>query len=119
MRTPWPCCHYPSILSICRGPRSLPSTPMALAWGAAVSNMIARNLKGVEFLVCNTDAQHLSTTLTDNRLQLGRNVTEGLGCGANPDAGRQVRRAARVRPWRALVWSRTGGMVPRRHRLGA
>ncbi|CAN0428259.1 unnamed protein product, partial [Ectocarpus sp. 13 AM-2016] len=52
--------------------------------------MIARNLKGVEFMVCNTDAQHLSTTLTDNRLQLGRSVTEGLGCGANPDAGRKV-----------------------------
>ena len=53
--------------------------------------MIARNLKGVEFMVCNTDAQHLSTTLTDNRLQLGKNVTEGLGCGANPDAGRKAR----------------------------
>lgn len=56
-----------------------------------VSNMIARNLKGVEFMVCNTDAQHLSTTLTDNRLQLGKNITEGLGCGANPDAGRKAR----------------------------
>ncbi|CAN0230939.1 unnamed protein product, partial [Ectocarpus fasciculatus] len=44
------------------------------AGGNAVSNMIARNLKGVEFMVCNTDAQHLSTTLTDNRLQLGRSV---------------------------------------------
>lgn len=56
-----------------------------------MSNMIARNLKGVEFMVCNTDAQHLSTTLTDNRLQLGKNITEGLGCGANPDAGRKAR----------------------------
>lgn len=55
-----------------------------------MSNMIARNLKGVEFMVCNTDAQHLSTTLTDNRLQLGKSITEGLGCGANPDAGRKV-----------------------------
>ncbi|CAM9129702.1 unnamed protein product, partial [Hapterophycus canaliculatus] len=60
------------------------------AGGNAVSNMIARNLKGVEFMVCNTDAQHLSTTLTDNRLQLGKSVTEGLGCGANPDAGRKA-----------------------------
>ncbi|CAN0451908.1 unnamed protein product [Ectocarpus sp. 8 AP-2014] len=41
-------------------------------------------------MVCNTDAQHLSTTLTDNRLQLGKSVTEGLGCGANPDAGRKA-----------------------------
>ncbi|CAM9970539.1 unnamed protein product, partial [Choristocarpus tenellus] len=60
------------------------------AGGNAVNNMIARNLKGVEFMVCNTDAQHLSTTLTDNRLQLGRATTQGLGCGANPDAGRHA-----------------------------
>ena len=57
------------------------------AGGNAVNNMIARNLEGVEFLVCNTDAQHLATTLTDNRVQLGAEVTGGLGCGANPDMG--------------------------------
>jgi len=39
-------------------------------------------------LTINTDAQHLCTTLTDNRLQIGLDVTGGLGCGANPDAGR-------------------------------
>ncbi|CAM9140517.1 unnamed protein product [Discosporangium mesarthrocarpum] len=60
------------------------------AGGNAVNNMILRDLKGVEFMVCNTDSQHLSTTLTDNRLQLGRTTTEGLGCGANPDSGRQA-----------------------------
>ncbi|CAM9102736.1 unnamed protein product [Pylaiella littoralis] len=65
------------------------------AGGNAVSNMIARNLKGVEFMVCNTDAQHLSTTLTDNRLQMGQSVTEGLGCGANPDAGRKAAEESR------------------------
>ncbi len=43
---------------------------------------------GVEFLAVNTDAQHLSNCLTDNRLQLGDSLTSGLGCGANPDAGR-------------------------------
>jgi len=58
------------------------------AGGNAINNMIARNLTGVEFLVCNTDAQHLSKCLTDNRLQLGVGVTHGLGCGANPDQGR-------------------------------
>lgn len=36
----------------------------------------------------NTDAQHLNTTLTDNRIQLGTTITDGLGCGANPDVGR-------------------------------
>ena len=50
--------------------------------------MIARNLSGVDFLALNTDAQHLSTTLTDRRLQIGSQTTQGLGCGANPDAGR-------------------------------
>lgn len=43
---------------------------------------------GVDFLALNTDAQHLATTLTDQRLQLGIELTRGLGCGANPDAGR-------------------------------
>lgn len=49
--------------------------------------MIARGLQGVEFLVCNTDAQHLRTTLTDNRVQMGPEITGGLGCGANPEVG--------------------------------
>lgn len=60
------------------------------AGGNAVNNMIARGLRGVEFLVANTDAQHLATCLTDNCIQLGRNTTQGLGCGANPDAGKQA-----------------------------
>jgi len=45
------------------------------------------NLQGVDFLVANTDAQHLATTLTDNRVQLGTDVTGGLGCGAQPEIG--------------------------------
>mmetsp|Transcript_16681 Transcript_16681/g.31600 ORF Transcript_16681/g.31600 Transcript_16681/m.31600 type:complete len:496 (+) Transcript_16681:136-1623(+) len=56
--------------------------------GNAVNNMIANQLRGVDFLALNTDAQHLSTILTENRLQIGSNLTSGLGCGANPDAGR-------------------------------
>lgn len=47
------------------------------AGGNAVNNMIVRGLTGVEFLVCNTDAQHIATTLTENRLQLGRDITQG------------------------------------------
>lgn len=39
--------------------------------------MIMRGLTGVDFMVCNTDAQHLATTLTDNRLQIGRDITQG------------------------------------------
>lgn len=53
----------------------------------AVNNMIARGLQGVEFLVCNTDAQHLRTTLTENRVQMAPELTGGLGCGANPEVG--------------------------------
>jgi len=60
------------------------------AGGNALNNMVAKDLKGVDFLALNTDAQHLSTTLTDNRLQLGVELTRGLGCGANPDAGQKA-----------------------------
>jgi cell division protein FtsZ len=58
--------------------------------GNAINNMISKELQGVDFLALNTDAQHLSTTLTDQRLQLGVELTRGLGCGANPDAGRMA-----------------------------
>lgn len=61
----------------------------------AVNNMIARGLAGVDFVCANTDAQHLSTTLAENKLQLGRGTTQGLGCGANPDAGRQAAEESR------------------------
>jgi cell division protein FtsZ len=53
----------------------------------AVNNMIDRGLTGVDFLACNTDAQHLVGSKTDNRIQLGKNLTQGLGCGANPNDG--------------------------------
>ena len=45
---------------------------------------------GVDFVVANTDAQHLATCLTDNRIQMGKATTQGLGCGANPDAGKEA-----------------------------
>ncbi|KAG6973692.1 hypothetical protein JG687_00000755 [Phytophthora cactorum] len=64
------------------------------AGGNAVNNMIARGLQGVEFLVCNTDAQHLRTTLTENRVQMAPELTGGLGCGANPEVGREAAEAA-------------------------
>lgn len=54
----------------------------------AVNNMIARGLSGVEFICANTDAQHLTATLAETKLQLGRDKTSGLGCGANPEVGR-------------------------------
>ncbi len=57
------------------------------AGGNAVNNMISSGLEGVEFLVCNTDAQALEGSLCENRLQLGTHVTGGLGAGAKPEMG--------------------------------
>ncbi|NQW12032.1 MAG: cell division protein FtsZ [Alphaproteobacteria bacterium] len=54
----------------------------------AVNNMIRSNLEGVEFIATNTDAQALKQSLADRRLQLGANVTQGLGAGSRPDVGR-------------------------------
>ena len=57
------------------------------AGGNAVDNMIEANLQGVEFIVANTDAQALSRSKTENRIQLGPETTSGLGAGARPDIG--------------------------------
>jgi cell division protein FtsZ len=54
----------------------------------AVNNMISTNLEGVEFVVANTDAQALSQSASERRIQLGVNITSGLGAGARPDIGR-------------------------------
>ncbi len=58
------------------------------AGGNAVNNMINSNLEGCEFLVCNTDAQALEGNAAAHKIQLGANVTRGLGAGANPEIGR-------------------------------
>ncbi len=58
------------------------------AGGNAVNNMISSGLDGVEFIVANTDAQALSQSTADRRIQLGAGITQGLGCGARPDIGR-------------------------------
>ena len=58
------------------------------AGGNAVNNMIAANLEGVEFVVANTDAQSLALSASERRIQLGINITNGLGAGARPDIGR-------------------------------
>ncbi len=58
------------------------------AGGNAVNNMIRANLQGVEFVVTNTDNQALAHNLAARRIQLGTNLTRGLGAGAKPDVGR-------------------------------
>ena len=57
------------------------------AGGNAINNMIEANLQGVEFIAANTDAQALSRSRADQRLQLGLGTTSGLGAGARPDIG--------------------------------
>jgi cell division protein FtsZ len=57
------------------------------AGGNAVNNMIERGLKGVEFVVANTDAQALASSSAERRIQMGANVTEGLGAGSKPEVG--------------------------------
>ena len=57
------------------------------AGGNAVNNMIQSGLEGVEFVVANSDAQALSLSKSERRIQMGINVTQGLGAGANPNIG--------------------------------
>ncbi len=57
------------------------------AGGNAVNNMIACGLRGVEFVVANTDAQALLSAACERRIQMGTNVTEGLGAGSKPEVG--------------------------------
>ena len=54
----------------------------------AVNNMIRSGLEGVEFLVCNTDAQALTESLAKTKIQLGPKLTQGLGAGSKPDIGK-------------------------------
>jgi cell division protein FtsZ len=58
------------------------------AGGNAIANMIAAEVAGVEFLVANTDAQALNASKAQRRIQLGAQITQGLGAGARPEVGR-------------------------------
>jgi cell division protein FtsZ len=55
----------------------------------AINHMFKQGIKGVDFIVCNTDSQALQNSPVPNKIQLGVNLTEGLGAGANPDVGQQ------------------------------
>jgi cell division protein FtsZ len=60
------------------------------AGGNAVNNMIAANLHGVEFVAMNTDLQVLEASLAPVKIQIGRELTRGLGAGSDPEIGRQA-----------------------------
>jgi cell division protein FtsZ len=56
----------------------------------AVNHMYTQEIKGVDFVICNTDAQALENSPVPNKIQLGANLTSGLGAGANPEVGAQA-----------------------------
>lgn len=68
----------------------------------AVDSMINRGLRGVEFIAVNTDAQVLEASLASQKIQIGTNVTRGLGAGADPNVGRKAAEEDKEKITRAL-----------------
>lgn len=56
----------------------------------AVNHMFSQHIEGVNFIICNTDAQAIALSKVPNKVQLGPHLTQGLGAGANPEIGRQA-----------------------------
>lgn len=59
------------------------------AGGNVVNNMIASNIRSVDFIALNTDAQVLDTSMATEKLQIGQSITRGLGAGSKPEVGRE------------------------------
>src|SRR6186713_1209408 len=83
----------------------------------AVNHMYSQNIEGVNFIICNTDAQAIALSTVPNKVQLGPHLTQGLGAGANPEIGRQateesleeIRRILEVNTKMAFVTAGMGG----------
>ncbi|MFN8244365.1 MAG: cell division protein FtsZ [Ferruginibacter sp.] len=83
----------------------------------AVNHMFAHNIEGVNFIICNTDAQAIAQSRVPNKIQLGPHLTQGLGAGANPSIGRQameesleeIRRILEVNTKMAFITAGMGG----------
>lgn len=58
------------------------------AGGNAIANMISAGIEGVDFVVANTDAQALNNSIAEHRIQLGPDITQGLGAGSRPEVGK-------------------------------
>lgn len=65
------------------------------AGGNAVNRMIAEDVKGVEFIVANTDVQALSSSKAETKIQLGPKLTRGLGAGSTPEIGKRPLKKAK------------------------
>lgn len=83
----------------------------------AVNYMYGQNIEGVNFIICNTDSQAIAQSRVPNKVQLGPNLTQGLGAGANPEIGRQateesleeIRRILEVNTKMAFITAGMGG----------
>src|SRR6185295_2365118 len=83
----------------------------------AVNHMFGQQIEGVNFIICNTDAQAIALSNVPNRVQLGPHLTQGLGAGANPEIGRQateesleeIRRMLEVNTKMAFITAGMGG----------
>lgn len=83
----------------------------------AVNHMYNQNIEGVNFIICNTDAQAIQQSMVPNKVQLGPHLTQGLGAGANPEIGRQateesleeIKRILEVNTKMAFVTAGMGG----------
>ncbi len=83
----------------------------------AVNHMYSQNIEGVNFIICNTDAQAIALSEVPNKVQLGPHLTQGLGAGANPEIGRQateesleeIKRILEVNTKMAFVTAGMGG----------
>ena len=72
------------------------------AGGNAIANMITAGIEGVDFVVANTDAQALNNAIAEHRIQLGSDITQGLGAGARPEVGRAAAEESMAEIERAL-----------------
>jgi cell division protein FtsZ len=83
----------------------------------AVNHMFSQQIDGVNFIICNTDAQAIALSHVPNKVQLGPHLTQGLGAGANPEIGRQateesleeIRRILEVNTKMAFITAGMGG----------
>ena len=83
----------------------------------AVNHMFNQKIDGVNFIICNTDAQSIAQSQVPNKIQLGPHLTQGLGAGANPEIGRQateesleeIRRILEVNTKMAFITAGMGG----------
>ena len=83
----------------------------------AVNYMYSQDIEGVNFIICNTDAQAIAQSRVPNKIQLGPHLTQGLGAGANPEIGRQateesleeIRRILEVNTKMAFITAGMGG----------